>query len=422
MAGSVANTTRHRRVRILLSSIVYRPEPTGYRAHDLAAGLAELGHEVVAITGLPSYPLGRIYEGYQVRPWQWERLDGVRLLRLPYVMSRSRSAVRRVLSYSSFSIQTVVAGLLQRWRPDVMWTNQVGLPGVALKILRRTAVVHEVQDLWPEWTAMADLGIRRWLYDILDRQQTTIYRRAEAITTISEGFRRWLVQRGVTAGKISVIPNWVNSEDFYPAPRDGDLGAREGLVGRFNVVYAGNVGVAQALDAVLLAAERLKDLNDVQFVIIGDGLEKKRLEQEAVDRGLGNVRFLGRRPVETMAGYLAWAGVLLLHLKSDPRYDITIPSKTYSYLACGRPIVAAARGDVAELIETHKAGEVVAPEDAAALARAVREMYGKPVEEREQYGQNALQAFRQHFDRDTLVRRYEALFANVAGPAGPRQG
>jgi colanic acid biosynthesis glycosyl transferase WcaI len=405
-------------VRILLSSIVYRPEPTGYRAHDLAAGLVELGHEVVTITGLPSYPLGHIYEGYRVRLWQWESLDGVRLLRLPYVMSRSRSALRRVLSYSSFSLQTVVAGLLQSWRPNVMWSNQVGLPGVLLSALRRTALVHEVQDLWPEWSATADLGIRRWLYDLLDRQQAMIYRRAGAITTISEGFKQWLVRKGVPGEKICVIPNWADSQYFYPAHRDEDLGAREGLTGRFNVVYAGNVGVAQALDVVLDAAEMLRELDDLQFVIIGDGLERVRLEHEALDRGLSNVRFPGRRPVEKMAGYLAWADLLLLHLKADPRYDITIPSKTYSYLACGRPILAAARGDVAELIKAHKAGEVVPPEDAPALARAVREMHGRPVEEREQYGQNAVQAFVQCFDRDVLVRRYEALFASVVGPVG----
>lgn len=402
-------------MKILISSIVYRPEPTGYRAHDLGTGLAGLGHEVVAITGLPSYPLGRAYDGYRVRLWQWKILDGVRILRVPYVMSRSRSALRRVLSYSSFSLQTVAAGLLQRWSPDVIWTNQIGLPGVLLSALGRTALVHEVQDLWPEWTATANLGIKKWLYDLLDRQQAMVYHRAKAITTISEGFRDWLVQKGVPDDKISVLPNWVNREFFYPARRDEELGAKEGLAGRFNVIYAGNVGVAQALDVVLDAAELVKDLKDVQFVIIGDGLEKDQLEQAALDRGLSNVRFLGRRPVEAMAGYMAWADVLFLHLKADPRYNITIPSKTTSYLACGRPILVAARGDVAELIETCRAGEVIPPEDASALASAVWTMYGQPAAEREQYGQNALQAFVRHFDRDVLVRRYEALFSSVVG-------
>ena len=401
-------------MRILISSIVYRPEPTGYRAHDLAAGLVELGHDVTAITGLPSYPLGRIYDGYRVRPWQWEETDGVRVLRLPYVMSRSRSALRRVFSYSSFSLMTTLAGVFRAWRPDVIWTNQVGLPGVLLSFLGGTVLVHEVQDLWPEWTETANLGIKAWLYQALERQQNLVYRRANVITTISKGFKQWLVQKGVPAEKIKVIPNWADGKLFRPVQRDQALGTEESLAGHFNVIYGGNVGIAQALDVVLGATELLRDLPDVQFVIIGDGVERKRLELKASNRGLDNVRFLGSRPPEKMAGYLAWADVLLIHLERDPRYEITIPSKTYAYLACGRPILAASSGDVADLIREHSAGMVIPSEEPAALASAVRELRAMPVTERERYGQNARRAFVKHFDRQVLVRRYEEIFASVA--------
>lgn len=400
-------------LKILISSIVYRPEPTGYRAHDLAAGLVELGHDVVAMTGLPSYPFGRVYDSYRVRPWQWENHSGVRVLRLPYVMNRSRSALQRVLSYTFFSVATTLAGVFQAWRPDVMWTNQVGLPGVLLSSLRGFPFVHEVQDLWPEWTETADLGMKAWLYNILDRQQKMVYHRAAALTVISEGFRHWLVQKGAPAGKIKVIPNWADSKHFHPVPRDQHLGTREGLAGQFNVMYAGNVGVAQALDVILDTSELLKDLPDVRFVIIGDGLERERLERKALERELDNVRFLGSRLPEELADYLAWADVLLIHLKRDPKYEITIPSKTYSYLACGRPILVATRGDVADLIQEFDAGLVVPPEEPTALATAVRELHAMPAHERERYGQRAAQAFVEHFDRRTLVRRYEEVFSSV---------
>jgi colanic acid biosynthesis glycosyl transferase WcaI len=405
-------------VKVLLSSIVYRPEPTGYRAHDLAVGLADLGHEVVVVTGLPSYPLGHVYDGYKTRFWQWKSLDGIQLLRVPYVMSRSRSAVRRVISYSAFSLLTTVTHLFNRWRPDAIWTNQVGLPGVLLSAMKRTTFVHEVQDLWPEWTATADLGIRGWLYRLLDWQQRLIYDRAEAITTISDGFRNWLVQKGVTGDKITVIPNWADAECFHPVPRDETLGADEDLVGRFNVVYAGNIGIAQALDVVLEAADVLQNEPDLQFVIIGDGLERARLENEAKKRGLYNVRFLGRRKPEELAYYLAWADLLLIHLKCDPRYAITIPSKTYSYLACGRPILAGAEGDVANLVRDCRAGLVVPPEDPVALASALQEAMRMPKSDREQFGHNGWRAFQELFDRRVLVRRYEAVFSRVAAADG----
>jgi colanic acid biosynthesis glycosyl transferase WcaI len=401
-------------MKLLFLTIVYRPEPVGYRAHDLASGLVELGHQVTVVTGLPSYPYGRAYEGYHLRPWQWETLDGVRVLRLPYTMDRSRSALRRVLSYSYFAAATSVAGLALHERPSVIWTNQIGLSGIVLNVMQHVPFVHEVQDMWPEWSRSAGLGIKDSLYRLLDWQQAQVYRRSAAITTISRGFQRWLVGKGVPGDKIQVIPNWVNERQGKLAARDEALAAQEGLAGHFNVIYAGNIGAAQGLGVVLQAAPLLTDLPEVQFVVYGDGVERSQLEKEAQQAGLRNVRFMGSRPAERISDYLALADVLLLQLKRDPAYEVTIPSKTYTYLASGRPILAAAAGDVAALVSEVNAGLVVAPEDPAALAEAVRKLYRMPAPQREAYGRNARRAHLQYFDRSVLIRRYEELFVRVA--------
>jgi len=401
-------------MHILLVSLFYHPEPVA-KPHDLAVALVNRGHQATVVTGIPSYPSGQVYAGYRIQPWQWEIIDGVRVLRVPHFINRSRSAVRRIVSYTSFAVSaSLLSTLLVTAPPDVIWTYQIGLPGVITGALKRVPLVHEVQDLWPEWGQTAEIGLTSWLYKILDGQERMIYQRAQAITTISEGFRRTLISKGVPATKIEIIPNWANEHNFHPVLRDKALAAQEGLAGRFNVIYSGNIGTAQGLGIMIDAAELLRDVPEVQFVIIGDGVERERLAQRAAEKDLGNVRFLGSRSPEQMANYLALADVLLVHLKRDPVYEITIPSKTYAYLASGRPILMATAGDSAHLVQELGAGVVVPPEDPAALAGAVRRLYAMPAAEREAYGERGRQAFTQHFTRQVLVARYEALFARVS--------
>ncbi len=399
-------------MQVLLISLFYFPEPVA-KPHDFAIELTHLGHQVTVITGLPNYPRGQIFPGYRNRLWHWEDLDGVRILRVPHIIDRSHSAFRRIASYVSFSIMALVAGLFWVERPDIIWTYQIGLPGVLLAFLRRSRLVHEVQDLWPDWGQSADLGLKSWLFKILDAQERFIYRHAKAVTTISDGFQRTLVSKGVDANKITILPNWANETNFHPAERNAELAHREGFAGHFNVVYGGNIGTAQALDVIVAAAAILKDCPEIQFVMIGDGVERKRLEALTVEDGLTNVRFLGSRPPEQMASYYAMADVLLLHLKKDPQIQITIPSKTYAYLASGKPILAAAAGDVADLIVETGSGIVCPPEDPRALAQAVRFLVQQPEEERQKMGDAGRQAFLSRFTRQVLVKKYDQLFHSL---------
>ncbi len=399
-------------MHVLLLSLYYSPEPVA-RPHDLALTLCQLGHQVSVITGFPNYPNGQVYPEYSLRPWQWETLDGVRVLRVPHLVDRSRSAVRRLLSYSSFLMSSLCLGTLKIEKPDVLWTYQIGLPGVLMGALRGVPLVHELQDLWPEWGQASGFGFKAWLYLLLERQERLIYSRAQAIVTITQSFKSILVQKGVPTEKVEVIPNWVNEATFYPAAYDADLARSEGFAGYFNVVYVGNVGAAQALQVVLDAAELLRASSCIRFVIIGDGVERAALEQQAHERGLDNVRFLGSRPQNQAASYMALADVLFLHLKRDPVYTITIPSKTYGYLAASKPVLAAAEGELAHLIDELQAGMVCLPEDAAALAGAVRRLEDMPEGQRSAMGQAGYRAVSTDYARAALGKRYAELFERV---------
>jgi colanic acid biosynthesis glycosyl transferase WcaI len=400
-------------MHVFLLSLWYAPEPV-VKPHDLAVELTRLGHRVTVITGFPNYPKGQVYDGYHLHWRRWETIDGVRVLRVWHIVDRSHSALRRVLSYTTFAMWATLLGIFLVGRPDVIWTYQIGMPGVLLSWLKRIPLVHEVQDLWPEWALSSGVGVRRWLFNLLNMQERFIYRRARAVTTISAGFRRTLMdKKQVPAGKIVLVPNWANEENFRPVPRDETLAQREGLSGRFNIIYGGNLGTAQGLTTVIEAAQQLIDLPEVQFVLIGDGVERERLQAQAREARLENVRFLGSRPPQQMAAYLACADALLIHLLPDPMYAITIPSKTYGYLASGKPILAVAQGDVADLVKQLQAGVVCQPGNAAAMVQAMRRLYAMPIEQRDALGHNGRAAFEQHYTRAVLVKKYEALFEEI---------
>lgn len=403
-------------MRCLLLSQWYDPEPN-FKGGILGRVLTDHGHHVTALTGFPNYPGGRIYPGYRLRWRQWEQRDGVRVLRVPLYADHSRSGAKRLLNYLSFAVSAATIGAALCGPADVMWVYHppltVGIPAWWIGLLRRVPFVYEIQDMWPETLAATGMLPSGRAAKLLGWLARFIYARAAAITVISPGFKRNLIAKGVPADKIHVIPNWADEDIYRPMPRDETLGGEHGLCGKFNVMFAGVMGAAQALNNVLDAAEQLREQADIQFVLIGDGLEAERLRQAAQARGLGNVRFIGRQPAERMPHFFAWADALLVHLKRDPLFEITIPSKTMAYLACGRPIITCTAGDAAQVVGEADAGLACEPENASALAQAVRDLQAMTAEQREAMGQAGRRAYEQHYTRAGLIEKYEVLFDEV---------
>jgi glycosyltransferase involved in cell wall biosynthesis len=352
-------------------------------------------------------------------------VDGVQVIRVPLYADHSHSVVHRSFNYLSFAATSALLGPALCGPADVMWVYHppmtIGAPAWWIKLLRGVPFVYSIHDMWPESITATRMMSDGATIRALRQYALWTYQQASAIAVVSPGFRRNLIAKGVPADKVHVIPNWADEEIYRPLPRDEALAAAHGMVGRFNVIYGGNLGAAQALENVLAAAELLRDQLHIQIVLIGDGMNAAKLRQQAAARGLDNVRFISQQTAERMPQFFALADTLLVHLKRDPLFEITIPSKTLAYLACGRPIVAAVAGDAADVVRDAGAGLVCAPEDPTALARAIRAIAALPPTERERMGAAGRETFLANYTRTMLVDRYERLFERIARRSGGGQ-
>jgi len=399
-------------VRILLLSQWCPPEPEN-RVLNLGKALVKKGHQVTLITGFPNYPTGKIYPGYKQRLWQRETQGGVNIVRLPLYPDHSRSSIGRALTYLTFSMSAFLLGPFVSGKADVLWVYHppltIGIPAIWISLLRRVPFVYEIQDMWPEAVTASGMVNSSLPIRMLGALARFIYRRAAAITVISNGFKQNLISKGVPAEKIAIVPNWADEAVYFPVEADAEFGARHQLDGSFNVIFAGTMGPGQNLDTVLDAAKLLLDLPDVRFVFIGDGLDLAHLKARVNDEQITTVRFIDRQPASLMPSFFAWAGALLVQLRNDPIFHMTIPSKTLAYLACGAPILCAVPGDGAEVIKEAGAGVVCPPDDPHSLAEAVRQMYAMPAEARAAMGDAGRQAYLERFTCETSVTKIEAL-------------
>ena len=280
-------------------------------------------------------------------------------------------------------------------------------------------VVLDVVDLWPESVVASGMARSPLLFRVLKADGKSWSSHARHVSVVTEGFRQNLIALGVPESKLGVIHNWMPSETYRLEAPDSTVAAREGLAGRFNVMYAGNMGAPQDLGTVLNAAELLLDVPAVQFVLVGDGVQAADLERSAIARGLTNVRFLGRRLPATMPSLYTHADALLVHLRPDPLADVSIPSKVFAYLACGKPVLVAVRGDAETFVRQGNFGLAVPPSDPAALASAVRRLLEMSPGKRAQMGAAATRLHREQFSSEVQTARFEAVLARVAGMRPP---
>jgi glycosyltransferase involved in cell wall biosynthesis len=382
-----------------------------------ARRLGELGFDVEVVTGFPNYPGGKIYGGYRVRPIKRMVMQGVPVTRLALYPSHDQNRIGRVLNYVSFFTSAAVYLTFFARRADVIYAYHppltVALAAEVAGFFRRIPVVLDVQDMWPDTLRATGMIGNERLLGVIGRLCRWAWRRASHIVVLSNGFRRLLIERGVPEEKITVIPNWADEKavtaSFAPPP--------DALTepGKFRVLFAGNMGPAQALDSVLDAAAMLVGKRpEVEFCFLGSGLETERLKARREKEGLANVRFLPRVPMAEVGAYLAAADCLLVHLKADPLFAITIPSKTQAYMAAGKPVIMAVEGDAAELVRESRGGVVVPPEDAQALAGAITSLADASPDDVAELGANAYRFYRSHLSFEQGVRNLAEVLGNMA--------
>lgn len=399
-------------MHILILSQWYMPEPA-LLLQELAQTLIARGHTVQVLTGFPNYPSGKLYPGYQIHLCQRETLAGVPVARVPLYPHHGRSGVLRIANYVSFGLSAAILGLWAVSKPDVIFVYHppltVGIPAYVLSRLWRVPFAYQIQDMWPETLIATGMVRNPAILAGVGKFAHWVYGQADALCVISPGFRQNLLGKGVAQDRIHLTPNWIDIDTYHIDEPDPELARELGLEGRFNIMFAGNLGKAQGLESVLAAAQLLQDVPGVQFVFVGSGVADSRLKQVAQENGLTNVLFLGRHPTERMPSLYALADVLLIHLKDDPLFRITIPSKTYAYLASGKPIIAAVAGDAAQVVVEAGAGVACPPENPAQLAAAIRSLLALDPSELRRMGQQGRQAAQTIYSREYAVEQIEAV-------------
>lgn len=408
-------------MRILLLSQHFDPEPH-LKGLAFARELVAQGHEVEVLTGFPNYPGGKVYPGYRLRLVQREVLEGISVIRVPLYPSHDAGGLRRMATYLSFALSAAFLGPWLVQKPEVIHAYHgpatIGLPAWILGLVHRAPFVLDIQDLWPDTiTASGMLPARlNRLIPLVAAWCRFIYHRAAGISVLSPGFKRILTSRGVPEGKVMVIPNWCDEVQTEPGPVRPEEAPL--LEDRFNVVMAGNMGKLQALDVVLEAAQKLGSLEPrIQFVLVGGGVERSRLEARAAELGLANVLFLPRRPVEEIGALLHRAEALLVHLMDDPLFAVTIPSRIQAYLAVGRPILCGVRGDGADLVREAGAGLCFEPERPEMLAEATLALHRLGATARADMGAQARAFYRDHLSLRVGARAFLGLFTKARGSA-----
>lgn len=400
-------------MRILMLTQWFDPEPT-FKGLPFARELVRRGHEVQVLTGFPNYPGGKLYDGYKIRLLQREDLDGISVLRVPLYPSHDGSALKRIANYLSFAVASAFLGTLLVKPADVMYVYHppatVGFAAAFIGFFRRIPFVYDIQDLWPDTLRATGMLNNRTALKMIDIGCRFVYRQAARVVVLSPGFKKALSERGVPEEKIEIIYNWC--DEVQLAPDRNDLMAGEtGMAGRFNLVFAGTMGKAQALDAVIDAAKLVARREPaIQFVFIGGGIEVDRLKGRVDSEGIDNCVFLPRRPVAEIGPILGLADVLLVHLRDDPLFRITIPSKTQAYMAARRPILMAVRGDAADLVQRAVAGICCAPEAPEEIAEAVLAFQAMSQGDRERLGTNGLTFYERELSLRAGVDRFEELF------------
>jgi glycosyltransferase involved in cell wall biosynthesis len=381
---------------------------------------------VVVVTNVPNHPAGRVYPGYRNALAQTETVSGIKVYRLWTFLAANRGVLRRSLGYFSYLAMVVLAApFLPRAEVVVSTSPQFfcGLAGYFVSRLKRIPWVLEIRDLWPESIVAVGAVQRSLLLRWLVWLANFAYRKADRIVCVTDSFKEAIVAEGISPEKIEVIKNGVDLEFFSPDRSVGPEAARipglENTQGKFVVSYVGTHGMAHGLDTVLAAAEMVRDLPDVLFLLVGDGAERDHLVKQRDMMRLDNVVMLEQQPKTRMPAVWAVTDVSLVVLKDQPLFRTVIPSKIFESMAMMKPVILGVRGESESLLAESGAGICVQPESPAQLARAVRRLYAD-ADERRRMGLAGRQFVEQRFDRRVLAARFAAMLQGLVAARARR--
>ncbi|MCR4509788.1 glycosyltransferase family 4 protein [Pseudomonas sp. 32.2.56] len=395
-------------MRILVLSQYFWPE--NFIINDIVQTLSEQGHDVVVATGKPNYPDGEIYEGYSAGGILYERYqNNIDVVRVPLWPRGRGGSINLILNYLSF----VVSGLcylpwmLRGRKFDAILVFAPSpitqaIPAILLKWLKKAKLVLWVQDLWPESLSATGFIKNPYLLNVVGCVVRSIYYFCDKLLVQSQAFVEPMLKY-TRRDKIFYYPNSMRvSEGKADIAIPQDL---SGLLEKyFCVVFAGNLGTAQALDTVIQAAELLRDDAEIRLVLVGSGSRLSWLKSQRQELGLSNLVLPGRFPLEAMPAIFERSSALLVSLNDEEIFAQTIPSKIQAYLAAGRPIVASINGEGARVVLEAGAGFVSAAEKVAPLVENIRSLKMLDFTERNALGKSGKEYFHENFEMNVRVK------------------
>jgi glycosyltransferase involved in cell wall biosynthesis len=394
-------------------------EPGGTRHFELAQHMVKAGHQFTIVASDVSYLTGQSVSDRRGM-YTEQSMSGVRVLRARTYASLHRSFFWRLVSFSSFMLSSVWAGLRVGPVDIVMGTSPPIFQAVSAMVvaaLRRRPFLLEIRDLWPEFAIGMGVLRSRVLISLSRKLEHILYSRATHLLVNSPAYKDYLIAAGVPEAKVTVIPNGVDLADFSPDADGSTTRADWNLEGQFVVMYAGALGMANDLGTLIDAASLLRhDGDGLQIVIVGDGGEAQALRQKASSLGLTNVTFTGTVAKSRMPDVLAAADVCVAILQDIPMFRTTYPNKVFDYMASGRPVILAIDGVIRKVVETARGGVFVPPGDAVALADAIRQLRADPTRAA-QMGKLGREYVAQHFDRSQQAGDFALLVERLALPA-----
>lgn len=391
--------------RILIVTPHFYPEE--FKVNDIAFNLQSRGFEVHVVSCIPNYPLGKFFHGYSFFRKRIENVNGVKVYRVAVIPRGNGSGMMLGLNYISYLISATFTCffLSFRYKYEQIFVHQtspvtVGIPAILVKKIQKIPLIFWVLDLWPESVLAASSFKSKTILKIIDGIVKIIYKNCDKILISSKGFETSILKKGNYKDKIYYFPNW--AEDIFTNGlpfHDVQI-----LAHGFRVMFAGNIGEAQNFEVVMNAALATKNYKNIHYCILGDGRKRAWVEDFIKLNSLEEtVHLLGRYPVEMMPSFFQKADVMLMPLKKEPIFELTVPAKMQAYMASGKPIIGLIRGEGAILIEDSKCGISVDPDSFEDLANAIIRFSDMDLCELAKMGENGKRYYEFNFNKEKLL-------------------
>ena len=383
--------------------------PEEFRINELSRMLVARGHQVTVLTGIPNYPGGSFFPGYGFIRNKTEYYEGIKIIRVPLLPRGKGGGFRLTLNYFSFVFFASILGPLKCRDPyDIIFVYEpspitVGIPAIVMKKIKSAPIVFWVQDLWPDSLPATGAVKSQYILKMVEYLVKFIYSCCDLILVQSKVFINAISSMGIEQSKIKYFPNsaeGIFSQADGVAKLSQDIKFPEG----FRIMFAGNIGAAQDFETILKAAELIKKHADIHWVIVGDGRMFSWVQEQVEFRQLSQtVHLLGRHPVEAMPSFFSKADVMLVTLRKEPIFALTVPAKVQAYMASARPIIAALDGEGSRTIEEAGAGLVCPSENAEMLAETVLKVYHMDQVQRKMMAMNGRKYFEDNYEPNKLI-------------------